>query len=499
MKRRKFDLKFFLLGLCLSLCLAGCGGRNNNQPVLPGDMDPYDIPDARTEQQAALDRENQAAQAEQEKQEQLEFMENNTKPYVPGDNADNKTGTGMDGLDVDPDTDPDKDSGGDDDASVPGSNEQYASDGNYVVPEGMPELTMEALGVPEWTGQPWAVLNANTPYFAMQEEKPALGETYSSLDDKRRPGSALICLREKAKESQPDYSFEIKAGSLSVPGWNEDAYPGVIRNIASEKLSGGTPVDGKVFYMRRLIGDGLGSMALGRRNTMVCTEYMGEYGLQALEDSVLRYLERSRKRVIYRVTPVFEGDEKIARGAVVEAMSWGDSDSDIMNNKDLCFNLFAYNVQPGVTINYSTGATTFDDKADTDLSTAICDDFVLDTSRKEAHTPECERLVRDINPAVQSFYYGTTATLAAWSIDWNTCSCMEEMLLAQPEDPDGPDVGPTPDAPDDNTRTGRDDLLAGDLTAQDAPGESDPDGGTDGSEPETEPAEQSAGDGHDEG
>lgn len=493
MKHHKFNWKLFLLGLCLSLCLAGCGDKND-QPVLPGDMDPYDIPDARTEQQAALDRENQAAQAEQEKQDELEFMENNTKPYAPGDNADNKTGTGMDGLEADPDKDPDD---GGEPAADP--DEQYAMDGNYIIPEGMPELTMEALGVPEWTGQPWAVLNANTPYFAMPEEKPALGETYSSLDDKRRPGSALICLREKSEESLPDYSFEIKAGSLSVPGWNEDAYPGVIKNIAPEKLSGGTPVDGKVFYMRRLIGDGLGSMALGRRNTMVCTEYMGEYGLQALEDSVLRYLERSRKRVIYRVTPVFEGSEKIARGAVVEAMSWGDSDSDIMNNKDLCFNLFVYNVQPGVTINYSTGATTFDDQADTNLSTAICDDFVLDTSRKEAHTPECERLVRDINPAVQSFYYGTTATLAAWSIDWNTCSCMEDMLLTQPEDPDETNAGPVPDEPNDNNRTGRDDLLAGDLTSQTIPDENTSGEKTDVPEGETKPEEQPAEDGHDEG
>ena len=80
----------------------------------------------------------------------------------------------------------------------------------------------------------------------------------------------------------------------------------MVRNIDKSKFASGEPADGKVFYMRRLLGNGIGTMALGRRNTMVCTEYMGEYGLQALEDAVLRYVERSKRRVIYRVTPIFE-------------------------------------------------------------------------------------------------------------------------------------------------------------------------------------------------
>lgn len=451
-----------ILAACMLAALAGCGG--NPEPVLQDGPAVSGIPDARTEQQEAIDRENQSEQ--DAVQDELDFMENNTKPYMPGVDADNKTGSGMAGLEDGGDTDADPGSGGD--TEDPGAGQDgYASDGNYIIPEGMPSLTREALGVPEWSGQPWAVLNSNAPYFTEPESAPRIAETYSSLDSKRRPGSALICLRRQV-DPQPDYSFEIKAGSLSVPGWNEDAYPGTVRNIDSTKLSGGEPADGKVFYMRRLIGSGLGSMAIGRRNTMVCTEYMGEYGLQALEDAVLRYTERSRKRVIYRVTPVFEGNEKIARGAVVEAMSYGDSADDVMNNKDLCFNLFVYNVQPGVTINYSTGETTFDDQADISLSTTVCDDYVLDVSRKEAHLPSCERLIRDVNPAVQSFYYGTTDSLAGWSIDWNGCTCMDG-VLAEGE----PDIDPNLDMPQDGDgaaepdeepgRSGPDGMVAGDL------------------------------------
>lgn len=463
MKNAKKRIIAGFLAACTLAMLAGCGG-GNPEPVLQDG--PSDVPDPRQEQQDAIDREDQAEQ--DVIQDELDFMENNTKPYMPGVDAGNKTGSGMAGLE-----DGDGQDGGQDGSEDPDSQGQdggvYASDGNYVIPEGMPALTREALGVPEWSGQPWAVLNANAPYFTEPESTPRIAETYSSLDAKRRPGSALVCLAGAA-ESQPDYSFEIKAGSLSVPGWNDDAYPGVVRNIDGSKLSGKDPADGKVFYMRRLVGSGLADMAIGRRNTMVCTEYMGEYGLQALEDAVQRYLERSHRRVIYRMTPVFEGSEKIARGAVVEAMSYGDSADAVMNNKDLCFNLFVYNVQPGVTINYSTGETTFDDQADENLSTTVCDDYVLDTSRKEAHLPSCERLIRDVNPAVQSFYYGTTSSLAGWSIEWNGCTCMDGVLSDGEPDADPGELTESPDPAvqtEEPGRSGPDGMVAGDLGQND--------------------------------
>lgn len=456
MKNAKKHILSGILAACMICGLTACGG--GPEPDIPGGPAGATIPDARTEQQDAIDRENQVEQ--DHIQEELDFMENNTKPYMPGVDADNKTGTGMAGLDdEDEDTSGSDDGEDQDDGSGDGV---YATDGNYVIPEGMPELTMESLGVPEWSGQPWAVLNSNAPYFTEPESRPRLAETYSSLDSRRRPGSALICLKERA-DNQPDYSFEIKAGSLSVPGWNEDAYPGVVRNIDKSKFASGEPADGKVFYMRRLLGNGIGTMTLGRRNTMVCTEYMGEYGLQALEDAVLRYVERSKRRVIYRVTPIFEGSEQIARGAVVEAMSYGDSADDVMNNKDLCFNLFVYNVQPGVTINYSTGVTTFDDQADTRLSTTICDDYILDTSRKEAHMPTCEMLIRDVNPAVQSFWYGTTDDLAKWSIDWNYCPCMDGVLSGYEPSEDASGEPDDDEDPDEPARSGSDNMLAGDL------------------------------------
>lgn len=461
-----------MLAACLMAGLAGCG-RGGDVPAIDGNPSGSGVPDARTEQQEAIEREQR--EKEDAAREELEIREGNTKPYVEGGDDPNRTGEGMAGLGGDPGSESTEDPDSGTDADQDGGNGLYATDGNYIIPEGMPELTRESLGVPEWSGQPWAVLNSNTPYFTLTE-RPRNAEIYSSLDSRRRPGSALLCRSGYIDDPymhQADYSFEIKAGTLSVPGWNEDAYPGVIRNIPKDKLSGGTPADGKIYYMRRLIGDGLAETAIGRRNAMVCTEYMGEYGLQALEDAVIRYATRSGKRFVYRVTPVFEGNEQIARGAVVEAMSYGDSQDDIMNNKDLCFNMFVYNVQPGVTINYSTGETSFDDRYDPALASSVCDDYVLDMSRKEAHLPGCELLVKDVSSAVQSFYYGNLESLAGWSIDWNACTCMDS--VGQPDNIPQPSSEPDPEteaeAPGQdadsgssgNDRSGREDMVAGDL------------------------------------
>ena len=415
--------------------LAGCGGKQDPVQETAPPAAESQPNDAQQEYLDALERE------EQEKmdaaKEELDRREGNTKPAGDAAGAPNKgDGTGMAGLGDDAGDGADEEEDGGDAAAGSG-------DGTEGLPDGMPELTMDALGVPEWSGQPWAMINGGTPYFSAPESRPREAESYSSLDTMRRPGSALCVFRDR-RNPMADYAYEIKKGTLSVPGWGEDAYPGIVDNLPEGRLpKKSAPADGKLMYMRRLMGSGIGTLELGRKNSMVCTEYMGEYGLRSLEEAVLRYIERTRRRVIYRVTPVFEGNEAVARGAVVEAMSWGDSAADIGAGRDLCFNMFVYNVQPGVTINYMTGATDVDDSADPNLSSTQCGAYVLDTARRQAHVPECSALVTDVVPSVQSFWYGRTADLAAWSMDWNSCDCMADLyapsVAAVPEEPDEPE------------------------------------------------------------
>ena len=434
-----------LAAIMLVGLLAGCGGDTGQDAgTNPGG----DIMSPEEELQSALNREEQADK--DAVQEELDKMAGNTKPGgEAGGRPNSGDGNGMAGLGDAEDPDGDASAPGEDPGEnggdIPGG--EYGYDGTYSIPDGFPkEMTMEALGVPEWDGrQPWAAINGNTPFFEVPDSRPKFSETYSSLDKMRRPGYGRIVINGMVEEKK-DYSVTIQQGTLSVPGWNVVSYPGVIANIDSSKIASGTAEDGQLFYIRRIIGSELTMAEIGRRNTIVCTQYAGEYGLRTLENAVMNYLQRVSRRVIYRVTPVFEGKEEVARGFVVEAMSYGDSAADLGAGRDLCFCMFVYNVQPGVIIDYRDGSSRIDDSADPKLSSTVSGAYVLDTARKQAHKTNCYQLVRDVSPAVQSYYYGTVEELVNWSYDWNACDCMYDDYVP-PVDVEGPEEDPNdPDA-----------------------------------------------------
>ena len=438
--RRRLSLALATVMICG--LLAGCGGGGGGSdpdPAANSGLTPEE------ELQAALQREEDAAKKAE--QEELAKQEGNTKPGTESGNRPNGgDGGGMAGLGEDGE-DGENNPGadiGNDETDIPGG--EYGYDGTYAKPEDMPDLTLEDLGVPDWNGQPWVAINGNTPFFAVPEKRPRTGETYSSLDQMRRPGSARVVLTG-ATEGMKDYSVAVQAGTLSVPGWNRDSYPGVIATIDESNIAAGEVNDGELFYIRRLVGSGLSEAEQGRRNTMVMTQYMGEYGLKTLEDAVIRYTQRSGRAVIYRVTPVFMGKEEVARGAVVEAMSYGDSAADVGAGKDLCFCMFVYNVQPGVKIDYRDGSSGIDDDADPKLSTTVSAAYVLDTARRQAHRTNCYQLIRDVSPAVQSYYYGSVDDLVRWSYDWNACDCMDGEYVP-PEIDFEPEVNLTDDDAD---------------------------------------------------
>ena len=117
-------------------------------------------------------------------------------------------------------------------------------------------------------------------------------------------------------------------------------------------------VDGKYLYNRcHLIGFQLAGENANEKNLITGTRYLNVTGMLPFENDVADYVQRTDNHVLYRVTPVFVGTELVARGVQMEAYSVEDAGDGV------CFNIFAYNVQPGVVIDYATGESRLEEDA----------------------------------------------------------------------------------------------------------------------------------------
>lgn len=186
--------------------------------------------------------------------------------------------------------------------------------------------------VPEFTDQPYVVINNNEPFFTDEEKATTdVFEFYSELDELGRCGMALanVC-----KELMPTAERE-SIGKVKPTGWQTEKYD---------------HVDGKYLYNRcHLIGFQLTGENANEKNLITGTRYMNVDGMLPFENMIDDYVDETENHVLYRVTPVFEGDELVARGALMEAYSVEDE------GEGICFNVYVYNNQPGVVIDYATG------------------------------------------------------------------------------------------------------------------------------------------------
>ncbi len=197
------------------------------------------------------------------------------------------------------------------------------------------EYTAEPVNItdiPAYSGEPYVVINGNEPEFSAEYKRGSgTFENYSPLDDLDRCGTAFACL---GKDLMPtEERGEI--GSVKPSGWQTAKYDFI---------------DGKYLYNRcHLIGFQLAGENANNKNLVTGTRYMNTKGMLPFENMVADYIKETDMRVLYRVTPVFEGDELLCRGVQIEAYSVDDGGDGI------CFNVFCYNVQPGVVIDYATG------------------------------------------------------------------------------------------------------------------------------------------------
>lgn len=195
----------------------------------------------------------------------------------------------------------------------------------------MQNTSFDIAEIPAYTNQPYIVINDNQPNFKEEEMTTTSFENYAKLDSLGRCGVAYSCvgIETMPTEKRGDIS------QIKPTGWHTTKYD---------------IVDGKYLYNRcHLIGYQLTAENANKKNLITGTRYMNVEGMLPFENQVAEYIEDTNHHVLYRVTPIFERDNLIASGVQMEAKSVED------NGKGVCFNIYVYNVQPGVTIDYATG------------------------------------------------------------------------------------------------------------------------------------------------
>lgn len=186
--------------------------------------------------------------------------------------------------------------------------------------------------IPEYEHNPYVILNNNIPFFDENDKSNPTFEYYSPLDSLGRCGAATANL---AKELMPN-TERGPMGHIKPTGWHTVKYPDQI---------------GDVYLYNRchLIAFSLAGENDNVQNLITGTRFMNISGMLPFEKEVASYIDSTNHHVLYRVIPYFIGDELVARGVQMEAYSIED------NGKGVCFNVFVYNVQPGIGIDYSTG------------------------------------------------------------------------------------------------------------------------------------------------
>lgn len=185
--------------------------------------------------------------------------------------------------------------------------------------------------LPEYSGDPVVIIDDNIPDFAPEDLVGTSFESYSALDGLGRCQTAYANI---GVDLMPTDKREA-ISSVKPVGWHSVKYD---------------CVEGKYLYNRcHLIGYQLTGENANEKNLITGTRYLNVTGMLPYENMVAEYIEETGNHVLYRVTPVYEGDDLLARGLVMEAQSVEDEGAGI------CFHIFAYNVQPGVEIDYATG------------------------------------------------------------------------------------------------------------------------------------------------
>lgn len=187
--------------------------------------------------------------------------------------------------------------------------------------------------IPAYQGNAWIELNNNVPLFTKKDYSTKSFETYGELDSLGRCTTAYANVGQDLMPTKERESIS----QVKPTGWQKSEYDGI---------------DGKFLYNRcHLIGYQLTAENANEKNLITGTRYLNVTGMLPFENMVADYVKETKGHVLYRVTPVFYQDELVARGIKMEGWSVED------NGESVCFNVFVYNVQPGISICYADGTS----------------------------------------------------------------------------------------------------------------------------------------------
>ncbi len=267
-----------------------------------------------------------------------------------------------------------------------------------------PDLEEDKL--PDYVQVPYVTVNGNIPYFDADDIVFESYEYYSELDSLGRCGVAVACI---GIDIMPT---EDREGSLSVnpSGWE---HKGESNNNTYDFVDGGY-----IYNRCHLIGFQLTGENSNAKNLITGTRYLNMEGMLPFENMVAAFVRDTEMHVMYRVTPIFEGNDYVAKGVLMEGYSVEDE------GEGICFCVFAYNVQPGVIINYYTGENEADPdyvEPDDDNNSAAV--YVLNLSSKKYHLPTCTYAI-NMKSDNRFNYTGTPANFNKLYPDYSPCgSC----------------------------------------------------------------------------
>lgn len=245
-----------------------------------------------------------------------------------------------------------------------------------------PSTSYDLESIPEYSGEPYVTIHDNVPFFSEEEFTTDAFETYSELDDLGRCGTAYANICEEIMPTEK----RGKIGMIKPSGWHTVKYTGI---------------DGNYLYNRcHLIGYQLSAENANEKNLITGTRYLNVTGMLPFENMVADYVEETGNHVLYRVTPIYNQENLVADGVLMEAQS--------VENDDLAFCVYCYNVQPGIEIDYHTGDSK---SSETEQPSKTSEDlYVLNRNTKKFHRPNCSS-VQDIKPKNKQEFSGNTKAL----------------------------------------------------------------------------------------
>lgn len=222
--------------------------------------------------------------------------------------------------------------------------------------------------IPEYSGNAYIEVNDNVPYFTDSDLTTSSFERYSSLDSLGRCRVAFACIGQDIMPTEERGTI----GMVKPSGWKTSKYENI---------------DGKYLYNRcHLIGYQLTGENSNEKNLITGTRYMNVEGMLPFENMVADYVENTDNHVLYRVTPIFKDNNLLASGVLIEALSVEDN--------DICFNVYCYNVQPGIIIDYTNGNSKLADNSDTSQANTSTITYVSNKNSSKFHYPTCDSVLQ---------------------------------------------------------------------------------------------------------